>query len=58
MTSRHSVPTDPAIIDRWLSVGWAVWGPDFDRPDHTVMRWAGIGNPRRPVENLVDASPE
>jgi hypothetical protein len=48
MTSRHSVPTDPVIIDRWIAVGWTVVCPDFERPNHTIMRWSGSGDPRKP----------
>lgn len=48
MTDRVSVPTDQATIDRWIAAGWAVVSPDFDRADRTLMRWAGIGEPREP----------
>lgn len=48
MTDSVSVPTDQATIDRWIAAGWAVVCPDFDRPNHTRLRWAGIGEPRSP----------
>lgn len=49
MISPHSVPTDPAMLDRWIKAGWAVVCPDFDRPDRTIMRWTGLGEARRPA---------
>lgn len=49
MISPHSVPTSSATIDRWIKAGWAVVCPDFDRPDRTIMRWAGLGEARRPA---------
>jgi len=46
MTDRVSVPTSE--IERWVAVGWSVVCPDFDRPNHTHMRWTGLGEPRSP----------
>jgi hypothetical protein len=46
MTDRVSVPTPD--IARWIAAGWAVVHPDFDRANHTLLRWAGTGEPREP----------
>jgi hypothetical protein len=46
MTDSVSVPTSD--IMPWIAVGWSVVCPDFDRPNHTRMRWAGVGEPRKP----------
>lgn len=46
MTDIVSVPTQD--IARWIAVGWAVVCPDFDRPNHTRLRWDGVGEPRQP----------
>lgn len=54
MISPHSVQTDPATIDRWISAGWAYVRPDFERPDMTVLRWTGLGDPRAPAEKVID----
>jgi hypothetical protein len=49
MTDRVSIPTSQ--IGRWIAAGWSVVRPDFDRPNHTLMRWAGVGEPREPGEH-------
>lgn len=54
MISPHSVQTDPATIDRWISAGWAYVCPDFERPNMTVLRWTGLGDPRAPAEKVID----
>ncbi len=46
MTDSVSVPTHD--IARWIAAGWAVVRPDFDRANHTLLRWAGSGEPREP----------
>jgi hypothetical protein len=48
MTDRVSIPTDQATIDRWIAAGWAVVCPDFERPNHTLMRWDRAGEPVQP----------
>jgi hypothetical protein len=51
MTDSVSVPT--ADIMPWIAAGWSVVCQDFDRPNHTRLRWDGIGEPQQPDRGLT-----
>lgn len=46
--NRRSVPTSD--IDAWIDAGWSYVCPDFDRPNHSIVKWQRTGEPQQPRE--------